>query len=477
LPFKAVKPEGTVLAQRDVPPDISAKQIQEEIPVNWRYDPGLWGYLNKYVIKDSGIGFVTPPYVAYWERVWGAQPIEDLPKYKELYTFTPFIKASVDVIINLMISNGFELEGGDDNIRDWLTDWLDEHNVLQTLRVVSADMYISGNAYLEVCRDEDSDVDDWWLKPLDPVYMRVRRDAYGNVFGYIQLLTFPPVTFEAEDVIHFKWCPKSWWYEYSYGTSQLRPLILTQSLIDDFQTDMATIMKVYTKPMLIVTCGTPDRPFNDSQLGAVVSAFQNRDAATDVFVRGDVQVKTMQSMTREIKVDWWLEYLHKQRQAVLGVPKIFLGESEGTNRATADVVMQEFVTRLRMGQESLGDTLETVLFKQLIDAKFGEGQEIPHCKWRPIWEPTTQDKAKYLDLLVKDGISAASEARAQLGFPEEFPAAEVPELRVLPEKVGVTVTQQQSGGTAVTEMLPDNQSGGASARMRVKRRYLIAELE
>ena len=466
-----------MLAQRDVPPDISAKQIQEEIPVNWRYDPGLWGYLNKYVIKDSGIGFVTPPYVAYWERVWGAQPIEDLPKYKELYTFTPFIKASVDVIINLMISNGFELEGGDDNIRDWLTDWLDEHNVLQTLRVVSADMYISGNAYLEVCRDEDSDVDDWWLKPLDPVYMRVRRDAYGNVFGYIQLLTFPPVTFEAEDVIHFKWCPKSWWYEYSYGTSQLRPLILIQSLIDDFQTDMATIMKVYTKPMLIVTCGTPDRPFNDSQLGAVVSAFQNRDAATDVFVRGDVQVKTMQSMTREIKVDWWLEYLHKQRQAVLGVPKIFLGESEGTNRATADVVMQEFVTRLRMGQESLGDTLETVLFKQLIDAKFGEGQEIPHCKWRPIWEPTTQDKAKYLDLLVKDGISAASEARAQLGFPEEFPAAEVPELRVLPEKVGVTVTQQQSGGTAVTEMLPDNQSGGASARMRVKRRYLIAELE
>jgi len=41
-------------------------------------------------------------------------PFEDLPKYKDLYTFTPYIKASIDVTVNLAISNGFELEGGED---------------------------------------------------------------------------------------------------------------------------------------------------------------------------------------------------------------------------------------------------------------------------------------------------------------------------------------------------------------------------
>jgi hypothetical protein len=45
-----------------------------------------------------------------------------------------------------------------------------------------------------------------------------------------------------------------------------------------------------------------------------------------VFVRGDVNVKPIASMTRDIKVDFWLDYLYKQREAVLGVPKIFLGE-------------------------------------------------------------------------------------------------------------------------------------------------------
>jgi hypothetical protein len=116
-------------------------------------------------------------------------------------------------------------------------------------------------------------------------------------------------------------------------------------------------------------------------------------------------------MTREINVEWWLDYLHRQREAILGVPKIFLGESEGTNRATAEIVMQEYITRLRMIQELMGDTLETDLFKQLIESQFGEGVEIPKVKWRPIWKPTLQDKAKFLSDLVDKGIILAREAR------------------------------------------------------------------
>jgi len=421
VPWKneSTKPEFT--AQRNVPDDVSKRQIQEEVPVNWRADNMLWGYVNRYMLRGSGAGFITPPYVAYWDRLWGATPIEDLPKYKDLYTFTPYVKSAVDVTINLVSSNGFELEGGNDNVRNWLTDWLDEHNIIETLRIVGTDELIFGNSYLEICREEDQTPEEWWLKPLDPVHMRVRRDAYGNVFGYIQLLTFPPVVFPARDIVHFRWLPKSWWYEFNYGTSLLRPMLKIQALIDQFEDDMATIMHIYTKPMLVVKAGTPDRPFSDPQLNALMQAFSNRQAATDVFVRGDVNVEVIQSLTKDVNVQPWLNYLCTQREAVLGVPKIFMGQSEGTNRATAEVVMQEYVTRLRMQQEGIGDMLETVLFKQLISAEFGEGVEIPSVKWRPIWEPTIQDKAKmYCDLADK-GIITTKEARPRLGFPEDYP--------------------------------------------------------
>jgi hypothetical protein len=283
------------------------------------------------------------------------------------------------------------------------------------------DMLVFGNGYVELCREKEGPIS--WLKSLDPVFMRVRRDPYGNVFGYVQLLTWPPVTFEAQQIVHFRWGAKSWWYEFSYGTSLIRPLLLIQALIDDFQSDMATIMKCYSKPMLAVRAGTPEIPWSDTQLANLVAAFTERGPGTDVFTRGDVEVKVIQSMTKEINVEWWLDYLHRQRMAVLGVPKIFLGESEGTNRATADIVMQEYITRLRMAQEIMGDTLETDLFKQLLESEFGEGVEVPKVKWRPIWEPTTPDKAKYITDLVVNGIITPTEARQQLGFPEEVQTA------------------------------------------------------
>ncbi|MEM2385658.1 MAG: LAGLIDADG family homing endonuclease [Candidatus Bathyarchaeia archaeon] len=677
------------LAQRIVPEDVSRRQLETEIPESWRADSVLWDYVYKGLLKvrGSGAGFVVPPYTAYWERLWGTTPIEDLPKYKDLYTFTPYIKAAIDVTVNLAISNGFELEGGEDEVREWLTNWLDEQNILQTLRIVATDMLVFGNAYLEICRDEQTGAIAW-LKPLDPVHMRVRRDAYGNIFGYIQLLTFPPVVFEAKDIVHFKWGAKSWWYECfptgtavymghnvkpiekmnvgddvithvgrtgkveavksfdyngdlieittyhnnepilatpthpiyasirkrgtkhkeflapsfvpaeklavkdyllipinrevvdvenirieankrgygktltvdsdfmrlcgyyladgsrgsqyrfyivfnkyekafaedakriaernqchafiqekhnkiyviitstaltkfmeenfgrgaenkhipkwamllppekqwgmieglirgdgyrdekrfsfstispvlakqvfnillrqnvipsfykkkthptklkdgrvihpspfiytvsvynrkdwskgwgyakgkivgdyaflpikkirrvpykgkiwnldingdetfcvgvgyavhnsAYGTSLLRPLLKIQALIDQLEDDMAIIVHTYTKPMLVVKAGTPERPFTDQQLRQLVEAFRDRKPATDVFVRGDVDVEVVPSLTKDVNITWWLDYLYTQREAVLGVPKIFMGKSEGTNRA------------------------------------------------------------------------------------------------------------------------------------------------
>jgi hypothetical protein len=168
--------------------------------------------------------------------------------------------------------------------------------------------------------------------------------------------------------------------------------------------------------MLVVKAGTPEKPFSDPQLTSLMQAFQSRQAATDVFVRGDVSIDVVQSMTKDVNVQFWLNYLSVQRDAVLGVPKIYMGQSEGTNRATADVVMQEYVTRLRMIQEIIGDILETVLFRQLIEAEYGDGVEIPTVEWRPIWEPNVADKAKYVSQLVQTGILQISEARTELGF-------------------------------------------------------------
>jgi hypothetical protein len=432
MPWTGQQDKPGSQAQRQYPETIAEKQIAEEIPISWHADSILWGYVTRYYLKGSGASFVVPPYAAYWERIWGATPVEDLPKYKDLYAFTPYIKACIDVTVNLALSNGFELEGGDDAVREWLLDWCDEHNILQTLRIIATDMLVFGGGMFEICREKDQAPEEWWLKPLDPVNVRVRRDAYGQVLGYVQPLTMPPVVFTPRDVVHVRWGAKSWRYEFNYGISLLRPLLKIQALIDQFENDMAVIVHCYTKPMLWIQAGRPEMPFSDPQLDALMQAFSQQGPATDVFTRGDVNVKPLTSLTRDIKVDYWLNYLYKQREAVLGVPKIFLGESEGTNRATADIVMQEYCARLRMLQQLIGESIETDLFAQLIEAKFGERVKVPHPAWRPVWEPTLDLKARYVGELVNLGIILPSEARPQLGYPEQPSDEAIQAAKLLP---------------------------------------------
>jgi hypothetical protein len=429
---------------RNVSLDVSTQQMQEQIPFSWRTDSQLYSYVNsKYRQPASGAGFVSQPYTAIWDLVWGVTPVEDLAKYKDLATRIPYIAASIRVKANMAISNGFELEGGDEDVRNWLMDWCEKHNFLQTLRVVAWDMMVYGNAYQELCSDENVPPELWWLKGLDPVHMRVRRDEYGNVFGYIQLLTFPPVPFTAQEIMHFKNEPKSNWYEAIYGTSEIRPLILNQAYIDSYERDMATIIGVYLKPMLVVKAGTPERPFNDTQLGTLMEAFSDRRPNTDVF----------------LNFEPWMNYLERQRKAILGVPEIFLGEPSGTNRATADIVMQEFVTRLRMLQEIMGDDVETMHFTRLVEAKFGEGTEVPHIKWKPIWEPSLQEKSAIYATLVQANAARISEWRVAVGLPKEMP----PETNALP----VPKPQLNQSG---------NKFGNQATFTKDGKNYLVAEI-
>jgi hypothetical protein len=41
---------GKFLAQRQVPPEVSRRQIEEEVPVSWKADQMLWGYVQRYML-------------------------------------------------------------------------------------------------------------------------------------------------------------------------------------------------------------------------------------------------------------------------------------------------------------------------------------------------------------------------------------------------------------------------------------------
>jgi len=215
-----------------------------------------------------------------------------------------------------------------------------------------------------------------------------------------------------------------------------------QALIDDFQVDMAKIMKVYTKPMLVLQCGGDGRPgeplpWSDERIQALAYEISLRDQGTDLTVRGDVKVTPQASMTRDLKAEWWIQYLERQRDSQLGVPKIFLGEPENANRSTSDIVMQEFVTRLRMRQQHRSGVYETQLFPLILRGDFPDSliipDKIPKIKWKPIWEPPTDIKISRVIDLYNALLMGDKEARGELGLPETIDGNLKPQQPTQPE--------------------------------------------
>ncbi len=111
-----------------------------------------------------------------------------------------------------------------------------------------------------------------------------------------------------------------------------------------------------------------------------------------------------------------------------------------------------------MLQEIVGDVLETVLFKRLVADEFGEGVEIPHVVWRPIWDATVEDKAKFVSDLVQNGIVTVAEARMQLGYPAEPDGEVLPQILPKPKSEGEKIVQKTVKG--VMEQLNEKQQRG-----------------
>ena len=75
---------------RNVSLDVSTQQMQEQIPFSWRTDGELYSYINsKYKQPASGAGFVSQPYTAIWDLVWGVTPVEDLGKIQGFSNKSP----------------------------------------------------------------------------------------------------------------------------------------------------------------------------------------------------------------------------------------------------------------------------------------------------------------------------------------------------------------------------------------------------
>lgn len=456
-------------------PPYQSQVTQVERGEAWWRDFQWEEYATKF-IPGLGLGFTVYPYVAIWEKVWGAVPTEDYQKYKQLYTQEPFIRATIDLHTFNVVGAGFELDYPIPEVVKDLTEFLKRHDWQNLEKIMVREHLIFGNSYTEIvrtwmCPQTGHDLEAlrisyelettpekpgfWWtdrmdvadrhnklypdhklanpygeierLKPLDPMYMRVRRDAFGTILGYIQYYVFPLVTFLADEIFHLRYVPSSWTYESVYGNSMLRPILFHEELTQNYEQIMGQIINVYLKPMFIIKVGgtMPGQEVTQDQFLAVQRAFATRKPGSDIVVKATAPVELTPvnpPIDRMQTTAFWLDWLHKMRTYALSVPKFF-SDPEGLNKATAIIAQESYWTFINSIRVAINAQLEQALFPMILRSIYGEAADqlmkefgVPKIVWKPVRQESLQTKAEVYTSLYGSRIIKLNEARIGLGF-------------------------------------------------------------
>lgn len=474
------RPDKDVVALEAMSPDGSTRRlIAREISPEqaWKYGddkliaPSWWeGYRYQLLAPmppGAGVGLVTTPYQTWYDRTWGVVPIADLPKYRDYYRKVPVIKAAIDRTTMLCLARGFELKLDKkapfhDEFLDGLSKWIAKLPFTWIMNQIFHDMQVYGNAFVEVVYEKldkkmlpEGKVEDYeeapseWkagitpdepkgfqtgegrgmvvnLKTLDPLYMRVRRDAYGNIYGYVQWLLHPPVAFDTDHMVHISFNTKSWAYESAYGTSILMSLIKTQEMIWQMESDFMAVSHINISPSLAIFGGTQERPYSDQQLSALRTATLNRGPASTIYLKGDCTATKLDLLANINGIVRYFDYLCEQRIILLGVPPDVLGQNMGGGSyAKAAVNVQEFKARIRSLQERVSDALHDQIFPKVLAAMFPDIDidkvEIPTVKWNSVFEEDTTQIYQKTMAVYQIGLITKRQALQELGYEIQDP--------------------------------------------------------
>lgn len=406
---------------------------------------------------DSGYAYVMSPYVGSWSTTYGVQRSADIDKYLKMYRGLPLIRAATDKKAMFAVGKGFKLQISKENpkgeeIVEFCNEFMRKINAKEFAISMVKDMLIFGFGVAEVCYKGEklekikienggkvkelnvaiggSEVS--WVKPLDPRYMWLRRDAYGNDVGWVQTLTSPLLALTPEKIAFFKFSPTTLGYENAYGMSSYLSAIRTYEMYMQVVNDMMCVSHSMVRPPYVFST-SENRPYPSN----FISKMSDRLVSSDMYIYDGIEAKPQPQPTGSISSAMaFLYHLYDQLLVILGVPPQILGMPEGSTRTTASVSLQEFIATIEAIQEAFADAFEQQILKRLLEAKFGKGVEIPELIWLDVLDEDENLKSARLREEARIGIRSINECRLELGLdktlnPEDDipkPIAQTPQL-------------------------------------------------
>ena len=269
-------------------------------------------------------------------------------KYLGYYVLIPELKRAIDIISTWAIGKGWEADD-------------DTTEVLRSIRGIGSDsfdtvlenqvrtMFINGDSYAEIIRDEDGELIN--LKPIAPDTMVIISNKQGMIERFEQINQvddkLPPQKFDTEQIFHL-------------SRNRIANSILGQSIIKELEfiilarneamADWKKVMHRNVNPVRIWHLDTDVQADVDRFVAKIESTINNVE---NVFVpRGNVEVE-ISSVAPNASLNGipWIRELNSYFYEATGVPEIVAGSGKQFTDASSKIkylVWQQSVEEIQL---------------------------------------------------------------------------------------------------------------------------------
>lgn len=346
----------------------------------------------------------------------GILPEIDFEIFNQMYEQTSWVRAVVGVICKAVTARGYSVSPSRPNaeprsaelLQEFLANCNPNDTLLEILDDVTRDVYVFGNAFLEVVYGPDGKP--WELWNLDATTMRVKADQHGSIQGYVQvprtsLSGSGKIQFETREVIHFKLGTKG---ATLYGLSPLASLILPVT-VDKFA-------QVYNRAFFIngakirgafiMKNATPEQVERNREY--LAARAKNPDMAhSDLVLEGEIEFKQIGVNQKDMEFLQLREFTRNEILAVYGVPpgKVSIIESGNIGAGSGEHQTQTFYEETILPFQM---RVAEKITKHIVRQGFGIQDWSFQFNKRAIDE---KDQAEIFNIYLQNGVFTPDEVR------------------------------------------------------------------
>ena len=357
--------------------------------------------------KESGGWGLTPDYFSFRNTYFGQQQPVSYALLWKAYLEDPVIFACINLTKEAIIGDGYRLSGGAPRNRKKFKKICDQEAFTNKLGDIVTMLLIYGDAYMELVREKETGVVREFY-PRDARTIRIDYNEHGEPIKYIQRVLHRRVDFYPDEMIHFMLNVIG---NRQYGHSSL------QSVLGNLQAKLSAenYNADFFRRGAIPRIHYNVKNLSEEQLKRFRSSLANVQYNQDVVTVGEVEAKPLASTYQDMQFNDLLKYYRQNIIAALGVPPVFLGITEGSNRSNAQVQLEAWDRKIRALKIAIADkinnqfiTAENFGFEDVIFEFLDENnrEELKDAQTVSLLVP-----------LVQQGILTPNELRSKLKLP------------------------------------------------------------